>query len=117
MKVISTKKKGWQKLSWELAHAGVAFEVPDIQPKHILFFQRLCAAYRCEYKVLGNKHQLFSPSLITKGMNDEIEAELKRLLRKLSDSKKKPDKELMGMWTHYIALCEAFISTVRLFIH
>jgi hypothetical protein len=38
-------------------------------------------------------------------VNDEIEAELKRLLQRITDSKKQPDKEVMGMCHRYIALC------------
>ena len=104
MRVVSTKAKGWQKLCWELAQAGKAFEIPDVTPKQIVFLQELCAAYRCKHKVLGNKLQIFSPPLIPNGMNDNIEAELKKLLQKITKSKK-PDKDVMGMCYRYLALC------------
>jgi hypothetical protein len=36
MKTRSTKTKGWQKLYWELAQTGMAFEVPEIELKMLL---------------------------------------------------------------------------------
>jgi len=38
-------------------------------------------------------------------MNDEIESELKKLLQKITDSKKQPNKEVMGICNRYTALC------------
>lgn len=98
MRVVSAKQNGWQKVCWELAKAGTAFEIPNVTPKQILFLQELCAGYRYKYKVVGNKLQL-TPT------NDEIEAELKRLLRQITDSKKHPDNEVMDMCARYVALC------------
>jgi len=82
MRVISTKAKGWQKLCWELAQAGTAFEVPDVTPKQILFLQELCAAYRYKHKLVGDKLQLFPLPLITNVVNYEVEAELKKITPK-----------------------------------
>jgi hypothetical protein len=105
MRAISTKAKGWQKLCWELVQAGVALEIPDVTPKQILFLQGLCAAYRYKHKILGNKLQIFLPPPATGEANGEIEAELRRLLPKITDSKKQPDKEVMGICYRYITLC------------
>jgi hypothetical protein len=105
MRVVSAKMKGWQKVCWELAQAGRAFEVPDVTPKQILFLQELCAAYRGKHKALGNRLQIQFASLVTKDVNDGIEAELKRLLQKITDSKKPPSKEIMDACSRYIVLC------------
>jgi len=105
MKVISTKAKGWQKLCWELVQAGAAFEIADVAPNQIIFFQELCVAYRYKHKIVGGKLQLSPQSLNTSGMNGEIEAELKRLLGKITDSKTQPDKEVNDICCRYIALC------------
>jgi hypothetical protein len=105
MKMVSTKAKGWQKLCWELAQAGMAFHVADVTPYQAVFLQELCAAYCYKHEILGNKFAFFSPSLIANDINHEIEAELKRLLQKVTDSKKRPDKEIMGMCYRYIAHC------------
>jgi hypothetical protein len=105
MRTVSTKAKGWQKLCWGLAQAGAAFHVADVTPKQAVFLQELCTAYRYSREILGDRFHLFSPSLIAHDINDEIEAELKRLLQKVIDSKKQPDQELMGMCYRYIALC------------
>ena len=103
MRVISTKAKGWQKLCWKLVQTGTAFDVSDVTPKQILFLQELCAAYRYKHRIVGNILQLFPPS--SNGANEEIKAELKKLLQKITDSKKQPDKEIMGMCNRYIVLC------------
>lgn len=105
MTLVSTKAPGWQKMCWELAQVGMAFEVPDVTPKQILFLQELCAAYRYKHKILKNNLQLFCPSLITNDRNDEIEAELRRLLQKIPDSQKRPDEEVMGLCNRYVAFC------------
>lgn len=105
MTMVSTKAHGWRKLCWQLAQAGTAFRVADVTPVHAAFLQELCAAYCYKHEILGSGLRSFSPSLISNDMNHEIEAELKRLLQKLTRSMKQPDKELMGMCYRYIALC------------
>jgi hypothetical protein len=94
-----------KKVCWELAQAGEAFEVPDVTPKQILFLQELCSAYRGKHKVLGNRLQIHFASSRTKDVNDEIEANLKEVLQKIIDSKKKPNKELVGICARYIGFC------------
>jgi hypothetical protein len=109
MRVVSARDSGWQKFCWELAQAGMAFEIHDFTPEQILFVQELCAAYRYQHTVLGKKLQLHSHSpsqpMIPHDLNSEIERELKRLLRKITDSKKQPDKETLDICARYIALC------------
>jgi hypothetical protein len=105
MTMVSTKAKGWQKLCWQLAQAGTEFQVADVTANQAVFLQQLCAAYCYKHEILGNRLLLFSPSLISGDMNPEIEAELKRLLQKITRSKEQPDKELLGMCYRYITLC------------
>jgi hypothetical protein len=88
-----------------LAQAGTAFEIHDFAPEQILFVQELCAAYRYKHKILGKNLQLHSQPLISSDLNPEIERELKRLLRKITDSEMRPDKETMDMCARYLVLC------------
>jgi hypothetical protein len=96
---------GWQKFCWELAQAGTAFEIHDFVPEQILFVQELCAAYRYKHKIFGKKLQLNARILISHEVNPEIERELKRLLREITDSKKQPDQETLDICARYLALC------------
>ena len=105
MRVISARLMGWQKFCWELAEAGTPFEIQDFVPEQILFVQELCAAYRYKHKILGKKLQLHAQPLVSSDTNLEIERELKKLLRKITGSKKRPDQETMDMCARYLALC------------
>lgn len=58
MRMTTTKDKGWQKLCWKWAEEGAAFQVADVIPRHIIFLQELCAAYKCKHKLVGRKIQL-----------------------------------------------------------
>ena len=61
MRLITTKAKNWQKHAWELAKAGMDFEVMAVDPGHIVFLQELCAAYQCKFRNIGNRLQLSFP--------------------------------------------------------
>jgi hypothetical protein len=61
MRLITTKAKNWQKHAWELAKRGNDFEVIAVNPRHILFLQELCAAYKCKFRNIGNRLQLSFP--------------------------------------------------------
>jgi hypothetical protein len=96
VRIISTKDKGWQKDSWDLAKAGTAFEIHDFTPKNILFLEELCAACDGKYKLLGDTLQFTFPAP-DKNAADELEPELKRLLKVIADAKGKPKKEVMDL--------------------
>lgn len=105
MRVISTRAKGWQKKCWELTQAGAEIEIPDITPKHLLFLQELCAAYHCKHKLVGNTLHLSFPQSPKQKMNDELEPEIKKLLRTIAEAKTEPQKELVDLCIRSISRC------------
>jgi hypothetical protein len=64
MTILTTKTKNWQKYAWEMAKAGMAFEVVAVDPNHVIFIQELCAAYKCKFRNIGNRLQLSFPAPI-----------------------------------------------------
>jgi hypothetical protein len=103
VRIISTKAKGWQKEAWELAKAGEAFEIHNAAPKNILFLEELCAACEGKYRLVGDRLQFFFPSPGQEAA-DELEPELKRLLKVLADSKGKPKKEVVDLCISHVSL-------------
>jgi len=87
VKLISTSEKAWQRHCWELAKAGKEFEILNLTPRNLLFLEELCAAYQGKHKRVGGRLQLTFPSSKTKTINDDLEPELRILLKNIADSK------------------------------
>ena len=62
MRLITTRAENWQKYAWEMAKKGMDFEVVAVNPRHVLFIQELCTAYKCKFRNIGNRLQLSFPA-------------------------------------------------------
>jgi hypothetical protein len=47
---ITTKAAGWQQKCWRWAESAQPFEIRDLQSRHFMFCQEICAEYDYTYQ-------------------------------------------------------------------
>ena len=102
MREISTKKTGWQKICWDLAAKGVPFIILEVQSSHATFIQELCGAYNGSVKHFADNIQVTFAPPSKPSRNGKLEAELEKLLARMSDPKEHPKEEIEKLCINYI---------------
>ena len=46
---VTTRTTGWERKCWEWAEAGHPFELRDVETRHFMFCQEICAEYDYTY--------------------------------------------------------------------